>query len=140
MSKDRIDEINDKLKEIRRFVAELTKFKGIKGQELEVDELKKRFVEREFQLAAELVLDVCGLVIAEYGYRTPEDYKDKIVILGENGVLTREFADKFKSVAGLRNILVHDYVQINYNELARFLDESLGDFEEFIRMVAKSLK
>ena len=92
------------------------------------------------QLAAEVVLDVAGLLIAEYRFRTPEDYKDSLLILGEEGVLSKDFAKEFSGIAGFRNLLVHEYMKIDYQKVADNLNNHLDDFEKFATQVARYLK
>lgn len=139
-SKDKITEVNEKLKKLEDYVGLLKSFGKVDEEELKKDPLKRGAIERYFQLAAEVVIDVAGLLIAEYRFRTPEDYKDSLLILGEEGVLSKDFAKKFSGIAGFRNILVHEYLKIDYQKVADNLNNHLGDFEEFARQVARYLK
>jgi uncharacterized protein YutE (UPF0331/DUF86 family) len=38
-----------------------------------------------------------------------EDYGEVILKLGKHGVIPEEFSDQIKGMAGLRNILIHEY-------------------------------
>lgn len=139
-NKDRITEVNGKLKALEDYVGLLKSFGKVDAEGLTKDPLKRGAIERYFQLAAEVVLDVAGLLIAEYRFRTPEDYKDSLLILGEEGVLTKDFSKEFSGIAGFRNLLVHEYLKIDYQKVADNLNNHLGDFEKFAQQVAKYLK
>ena len=76
------------------------------AEKLEKDEMLRGVVERYFQLSAEVVLDVAIQLIAEFRYRTPEDYKDSLLILGEEGILPEKFTKRFSEIAGFRNIRI----------------------------------
>jgi len=139
-SKDRITEANAKLKALSDYTELLKRFGRVTKEELEKDALKRGAIERYMQLAAEVVLDVAGLLIAEYRFRTPEDYKDSLLILGEEGVLSKDFAKEFSGIAGFRNLLVHEYMKIDYQKVADNLNNHLDDFEKFATQVARYLK
>ncbi|PIP62077.1 hypothetical protein COW99_00120, partial [Candidatus Roizmanbacteria bacterium CG22_combo_CG10-13_8_21_14_all_38_20] len=51
-----------------------------------------------------------------------------------------EFSRKFASVASFRNILVHDYMEIDYDEVADKINNHLGDFDIFAKSVARFLQ
>lgn len=42
-------------------------------------------------------------------------------------------------IAGFRNVLVHGYLEVDLDLLARILTENLDDFEEFARHVERWL-
>ena len=42
-------------------------------------------------------------------------------------------------LAGFRNVLVHEYLEIDRHRVYRALEDDLGDFEKFVRAVSKLL-
>lgn len=62
-----------------------------------------------------------------------------IEMLGKVGVLPREFAQSLAPIAGFRNILVHEYLEIDWNEVLRNL-QRLGDLYNFPQHVKTWLK
>jgi len=137
--KNRVTQINEKLAMLRGYVKILKNFEKVSASDLLKDEIKRGAIERYLQLAAEVVLNVAGQLIAEFRFRTPEEYKESILILGEEGVLPKKFAKDFSGIAGFRNILVHDYLKIDYRQVVDKLNNRLGDFEKFAKAVAKYL-
>lgn len=97
-------------------------------------------VERNFHVAIECILDIGNHIIAEKGFETPESNEDVIRILGEEGVITPEFADRIKGLAGFRNILVHEYTGIDYRLLYDYLLHRLDDLREFARNISVFLE
>jgi uncharacterized protein YutE (UPF0331/DUF86 family) len=77
--------------------------------------------------------------ITAYRFRPPDSHKDAIIILGEEGVLPKEFAAEISGIAGFRNLLVHDYIKIDYDKVADKVNNRLGDFVTFAKSVAKYL-
>lgn len=137
---DAIDRVNIRLKTILRYVGYLEKYQGITAEELEQNYEKRGAIERYFQLATEAVIDIANLLNSEYRFRPAKDAKESILILGEEGVLLKDFAKEFSGIAGFRNILVHDYLDIDYKIVADNLNNHLKDFEKFAKAVAKYLQ
>ncbi len=136
---DAIDRIHIRLKLLRSYVKKLSRFEYFSEEDLLADEDRRASIERYFQLACEVVLDIANLLNAEFRFRPPKDAKESIVILGEEGVLEAEFANRFSGMAGFRNILVHDYINIDYAKVADNL-KNLKDFETFAKAVARYLQ
>ena len=137
---DALDKVNIRLKTLLKYVGYLKKYKGITVGELKQNYEKRGAIERFFQLAIEAVIDIANLLNSEYRFRPAQDAKESILILGEEGVLNSEFAEEFSGIAGFRNILVHDYLDIDYKKVADDLNNHLEDFEKFAKAVAKYLQ
>lgn len=128
-----------KLRDMKRYVDFLKSYIETSTEKLRGDYLLRSAIERNFQLALESALDVGEMIISIENFRRPEEYREIIEILGEEGVLSREFAEEFASAAGFRNILVHRYTEVDLDELHRRL-QNLKDFDTFALSVAKFLK
>ncbi|MBI5620549.1 DUF86 domain-containing protein [Candidatus Gottesmanbacteria bacterium] len=140
MTEDRLVQIQKKLEMLETYVSRIRAHAPVTAEELQTNSDKSSIIERNLQLASEVVLDIANQLIAEFRFRTPETYKDSITILGETGVLPKKFAIDFSGIAGFRNILVHNYMEIDYNEVADKANNRLGDFEIFARAVALYLQ
>lgn len=69
----------------------------------------------------------------------PRDASGEIEMLGKVGAVPREMAEKLAPITDFRNILVHEYLQIDWNEALRNL-QRLGDLYNFMEHVKKWLK
>jgi uncharacterized protein YutE (UPF0331/DUF86 family) len=103
-------------------------------EELDTDTEQRWIVERGLQLCAQNALDVATHIAASQGRDVP-DYASAIDELGRLGVLDRDFAREFRSVAGFRNVLVHGYLDVDLNVLHALLHDRLDDFESFAARV-----
>ncbi|MHA1239033.1 MAG: type VII toxin-antitoxin system HepT family RNase toxin [Candidatus Odinarchaeia archaeon] len=129
-----------KVRELKRYVDFLKKYKDISREKLEEDYVLRSAIERNFHLALECMLDIGELIISAEGFRKPESYREVIEILGEEGVISREFAEKLAPAAGFRNILVHKYSEVDLDLLHEYLSEKLGDFDVFTEFIVKYVK
>lgn len=125
------DPILERMTKLQEYVQLL---EGLRGRDFD-DPYMRGALERYFQLASECALDVGEMLIARQGWTRPDTYRGVIAILGERGVLDAKFAEGFEGIAGLRNILVHDYVDVDVGRLEELLDR-LDDFHRFASEVA----
>ncbi len=75
-------------------------------------------------------------LIADRGWRTPTTYREAFRILEDNGVLTAELAGQMEGWAGLRNVLVHIYLDIDRERLYEIFTHDLHQPEQLAQAVA----
>ena len=123
---------------LRRTLAALRRHAGVSPPALRADSDRRWAVERGLQLCAQNALDVASHVASAAGL-DPATYGSSIDCLVEAKVLPPAFGERFRGVAGFRNVLVHGYLAVDLDMICRMLAESLGDFEEFARHVERWL-
>lgn len=109
-------------------------------EELSEDVILRSAVERNLQVAIQSLLDIGTHIIAEMGFELPDENKDIFRILGDEGILPTEFADRIKGMAGFRNILVHGYIDVDFEKVYHHLTNDLKDFKEFAHHVVNFLE
>jgi uncharacterized protein YutE (UPF0331/DUF86 family) len=77
-------------------------------------------------------------VIALEQAQKPADYREAILRMGELGVLPADFAAQLAPIANFRNILVHDYIGINWDRVHANLQD-LNDLDRFADYIRKWL-
>jgi len=87
--------------------------------------------ERHLQIAIQAAIDVANHIVAEDTAETPEDYGSAFTLLSGIGAIEDELGDRLRSAAGLRNILVHAYTDVDPSMLWDRLTE-LDDLETFV--------
>ena len=102
------------------------------------NEWQQASVERWLHLAAECTLDLAHHLIADRGWRTPTSYRDSFQILEENGVLSTELARQMEGWAGLRNVLVHLYLDVDRRRLHEILTQDLDQLELYANAVSRA--
>lgn len=92
-------------------------------------------IERNFEVAAQSCIDISNRIISLEDLEKPSDYYQAIERLGENGIVPKDFAEDLAPIAGFRNLLVHQYLEIDQEEVYRYLQslEQLYRFLEYIR-------
>ena len=105
-------------------------------EELLDDPYLQDIVERNLEVAAQCCLDIANRIISLGAARKPRDYYEGIIRLGEIGVLPAEFARRFAPIAGFRNILVHEYLDLDWDEIYANL-QALDDLYVFAKRVRR---
>ena len=129
-----------RLGKIRQYVALLRKIRGLANESVFVkDPLVYGNAERYLQLAIQAVLDIANHIVADMNLSLPGDNKELFELLAAHKVLSTRLAKRLTPMAGFRNILVHEYLEIDRHRVYRALKDDLGDFEQFIKAVTKLL-
>jgi uncharacterized protein YutE (UPF0331/DUF86 family) len=87
--------------------------------------------ERWVQVAVEACLDLSHHLIADRGWRTPTSYRDAFDVLAERDVIDAPLAGRLAGWAGLRNIVVHMYLEIDHARVLAILRDDLDDLVGF---------
>ena len=127
----RLDELNERL-------ARLEPLKAKTRAEFDADAYLRDIVERNLEIAAQCCIDIGHHLIALEDAQKPRDYYEAILRLGEIGVLPSDFARRIAPLAGLRNILVHEYVKLNWDRVQQSLKQ-LDDLVQFAELVRRWL-
>ena len=115
---------------LRKALAILRRHAEVSSGSLGTDAERRWAVERGLQLCAQNALDIASHISSAVGL-DPGNYGSSIDCLVEAGALPQDFGEHFRGIAGFRNVLVHGYLEIDLDLLARMLSERLDDFEEF---------
>ena len=120
----------DLLEELNRNVLLLEEL-GQLDQDAFVNDPKHYLLaERCFQLAIQCVIDMGFTLASLRGWQRPTDSREAILVMGRQGVLPKDFAEKISTMANFRNILVHAYLGINRDLVYRYLSLT-SDFRDF---------
>lgn len=95
--------------------------------------------ERFLQLAVEALLDVGSHVIAELELGTVEAYSDIPKILAGKGYISSELAEQWIRMIGFRNILVHEYLDVDRRLVYEILQHQLSDLQALRKAFAQFL-
>ncbi|MEW6752591.1 MAG: HepT-like ribonuclease domain-containing protein [Candidatus Latescibacterota bacterium] len=69
-----------------------------------------------------------------------QEYRQAIEALGQVGVLPAELAERLAPLAGLRNLLVHEYLAVDPGRVYDLLVQGRADLRDFGRCIAGYLQ
>ena len=132
--------VQARIAKIREYLALLTKiYKQADEASFLKDPLIYGNAERYLQLAIQCVIDISNHTVADLKLRLPSDNAELFELMANNKIIPRALAQKLTAMAGFRNILVHEYLEIDRRKVYSTLKKDLGDFENFIRAISKLL-
>jgi uncharacterized protein YutE (UPF0331/DUF86 family) len=124
---------------LRAYCARLAAFREASEEEFVREPALHDLAERYLHLAVEAALDLANHWIADRGLGTPEANRDSFSLLESAGEIPADLADRLRAWAGFRNILVHEYLEIDHTISYRALTRELGDLDAFARWAAGKL-
>jgi uncharacterized protein YutE (UPF0331/DUF86 family) len=96
--------------------------------------------ERLLEVMIQAMIDIGNHLIAGLLLMKPEDYRQIFDILAQNRILPQELLPKARELVGLRNLLVHDYLEVDHERLYEEAQVGLGDFEGYCEAVVRFLR
>lgn len=121
----RFDYLKNELKQVDRFrVLTLDEYLG--------DDDKRKIVERWVENILNATIDIAKIVLASEKKLMPRTYEDALFNFSFLAGLSEEEAGKISKSAGLRNILAHEYLEILYGRIEKFIREVLPLYPRII--------
>lgn len=131
--------IERKLEDMERYVEALKAAQGVSLKEMRASFLTSWGIEHGLQLSVQALIDTGACVLASLGEHRIEEYGDVIKKLGERSVIPKDFSRQIQGMANFRNLLVHEYAEVDLEKVHHFLKTRLGDFGEFARHIRRYL-
>jgi hypothetical protein len=105
--------VRRRIRDIAERVSKLAEIRAFGRERFLTDEMVRAAAERLVQLAVQSAIDIAVHVIAEDSGKTPEEYGAAFLALAERGVIDAGLAERLRSAAGMRNVLVHEYLDVD---------------------------
>ncbi len=129
------DVLARKLARLRAYLSDLGAHAGRSATDLRDDPYE---VERLLELLVQVAVDIVAHDLAERGV-VSESYRRTFLDGAAHGLLPTDLADSLADAAGLRNILVHVYEDIDYEIVAASVDRALREFALLAEVYAARL-
>jgi len=128
------------LQNMEEALANLGRYRNLSLEELRKDLSLVWIVEKGLQILIQNLLDIGAHVLASEIKNDWDDYGEIIFKLGHHGILPMDFSERIQGMAGLRNILIHEYLRVDVPKLYDYLKNRLGDFTEFMSYIQEYLE
>lgn len=120
------------MERFRRAMLHLSNIREMSKEEFLSNPLVVDATERNVHAAIEALLGTGSFIISKKGWPTPSRYQEVGKELASHGVLTPEEGNKLSSMAGLRNVLVHIYAEVDHEMLYSLL-RRVEEMDEIMR-------
>jgi uncharacterized protein YutE (UPF0331/DUF86 family) len=125
------DRVLTKLDELDGYVTEMCAVRPATFEDYMHIPEKKRATERLLQIAVQCVLDICHLLVSGLRLGLPAEEDDLLQKLGNARVLSGTLIQTLRSMKGFRNILVHEYGDIDNALVFKAATARVQDFLAF---------
>ncbi len=127
--------IATRLQKLEGYVRHLRDLQGAPLDEYLADENLQAIVERRLQVAIQVCMDIASYLIAQLGLQSPDEPHNIFAVLGREGILSPGLADRMVGMVRFRNILVHDYLDIDSEIVYDLLANRISDFDQFAQEI-----
>lgn len=109
--------IEDRLKRLLELYRFFELHRGLTYGKLIEDITVCLAVERASALAAEIIIDILSHMLASGHNLFPETYEETIEASMREKIITDSLYKEIKGLGGYRNILIHEYIGLDYEEV-----------------------
>jgi uncharacterized protein YutE (UPF0331/DUF86 family) len=128
-----------KIQKIENYVSILEKYKVDCKERFSNDEMFEGAVLHYLYVVSDSCISLAEMLIKYKSFGLTQSYFDSISLLGQKGVIPREFAFEFSRIASFRNFLAHDYEKIDALEICEKTLNQLDDIKEYVNYIKKAI-
>jgi uncharacterized protein YutE (UPF0331/DUF86 family) len=129
--------VERKLTRIRLLVDQLAALGPFDGQRFADDPIAGLAAERLLTLLVELAFSANSHVSAAVLGRAPDTYRESFVLAAQAGMIDEKLAAALAPAAGLRNVLVHAYLDVDHDRVAEATRMAPEQFAEYVRQASR---
>ena len=131
--------ITERLREIEENIVLLEELKSIPFDKFRDDLKTSKCVERCLEVSIQCILDICHHIIVDNNWPRPKDNKEAMLTISQKNIIPSDLAKRILPMAGLRNILAHEYLKVDLDKLYKHL-QNLDDFRAFQKHIVAYIK
>ncbi len=142
MTPRRLDQamVTQRLREIQLLLTDLAELGAVDAERLRRERPTRHIVERVLSQIVELAGSINIHVVTSLLGRSPDSYASSFDEMARAGVLEWDFAASLRPSAGMRNVLVHDYLDVDHDMVSEAIPLAQKQYSEYVRNVARWLR
>lgn len=129
--------IENKISAVQKYLKILEKFKNYSKKDIENDLNIRGALERYLYLAIQAAIDLSEAIISYKKFRKPETFNEAFYILKEEGIIDDDLTEKLAKMVGFRNIIAHDYEEIDYEIVYDIVQNKLKNIRDFLKIISE---
>ena len=106
-------------------------------QEFEINFTRQDALMLNLLRASETAIDAAMHLVRVRKLGLPQESRDAFRMLAQAGILLPELSVQLQKMVGFRNIAIHNYAQLDLNIVRSIVEQRLGDFREFARLLIR---
>lgn len=130
--------IEKKLARIEQCLADLRSRADV--EVLSTDVVMQRFVEHTLQIAIQAALDVASHIVSGERLGEPSTNHELFDLLARGSWLEPEVVGALRGMVGFRNVVVHEYDDVDLAVVRDVVEHHLDDLVAFVAAIRKKLR
>lgn len=118
---------------------EYQKFQSLSWKDYNEDRDKRRNIERWIENIVTSSVDIARIILAAEEKILPDTYKELVITLSLIPGFENETMKKLAEWVRFRNIIVHEYLDIKWKSINKFIQETEAIYREFLNSVKSYL-
>lgn len=124
-----------KLNYLRQLLEDLAPYRRATYAEVTDEHYK---LERLLELLVVAATDILFHLLAEQN-KSPDSYRGAFKMAAAEGIIPTDLGERLQRAAGMRNILVHLYEEIDYKILHDSINPAWEDLSQFVKLIEARL-
>lgn len=133
------ESVQKRLLKLRDTITELSEYAKASQKEFMADGMLHDAVMYNLTVSIEAITDIGNHFLSAVFQKSAKDSEDILRLLGEVGVVPKKTIQENRGMAGFRNILVHEYADIDLKKVYTYLNGAPGIFQKFVDCYIKFL-
>jgi len=134
------EKIKSRLLEIQATVEKIEHYAQLPDKEFWSDERNIYTLKHLLLQCIEAAASVCAHLAAKKLYKPVASFGECFRLLGERGIVSDDLAAKLQQMAKFRNLLVHQYWQVNDEQVLAYARHNIKDLNQFVAATKQYLK
>lgn len=114
-------------------------FQSLTWKEYFEDRGMRRNAERWIENLVMTSLDIAKIILASEKKELPQTYRETLKVFGAL-YINESFGERLSHITELRNIIAHEYLDIRWDKIKKFIQEAEEIYKEFIYKVKEFLE
>ena len=99
-----------------------------------------RSTAKAIETIAQSIIDICSHIVAQKHWGITDTYRGTIALLASNHVISDNLSSNLQQIVAMRNILVHQYLDVDFSIIWESIDLLLEDAPEFVSAIQRYMK
>lgn len=128
---------------LAKILEEIEFLKTVKTQKLEefLDDGKSlRSAAKAIETIVQSIIDICSHIVAQNHWGVTDTYRNTIALLASHKVIPNNLSSNLQQVVAMRNILVHQYLDVDFHIVWNSIDALIVDASDFIKSIQRYLE
>ena len=125
-----------KMANIKKNLDRLKEKQGLSNEEFRANQDVQDIVLLNLQTAIQGCIDIASHIISDNDWGVPGSLAGLFDILAEKKVISQDIKKIMRQMSGFRNLIVHEYAELDTDKVYSMFTNRLSDFNNFLKEIS----